>query len=203
MRCGACGHENRDGRKFCAACGGVLAPIYPACGTRNGPGEKFRGECGTALTITPPPPTPAAPRAPVARKHLADKIRDARPALEGERIHITVLFADVKGSMTLAERFDPEQWFGIVEDFFKVAAAGVPRFEGTVNRFTGDGMMAPSGAPIAHEDHAQRACLAALHMRDAVRAFAEDVYVSGSTSASAGTIKQKGMAAWLISPPTC
>ena len=99
---------------------------------------------------TPPPP-----------EHLADKIRQARPALEGERKRITVLFADVKGSMNLAERFDPEQWFRLVEDFFQVAAAGVHRFEGTVNQFTGDGMMALFGAPITHEDHAHRACLAA------------------------------------------
>ena len=78
------------------------------------------------------PPKPAAPHAPPPPKHLADKIRQARPALEGERKHITVLFADVKGSMTLAEWFDPERWFGIVEDFFRVAADGVHRFEGTV-----------------------------------------------------------------------
>ncbi len=86
------------------------------------------------------------------------------------------MFADVKGSMNLAERFDPEQWFRIVEDFIQVAADGVNRFDGTVNQFTGDGVMALFGAPIAHEDHAPRACLAALHIRDAVRAFAEDVY---------------------------
>jgi class 3 adenylate cyclase/tetratricopeptide (TPR) repeat protein len=114
-------------------------------------------------------------RTPRPPEHLADKIRQARPALEGERKHITVLFADVKGSMNLAERFDPEQWFQIVEDFFQVVADGVHRFEGTVNQFTGDGVMALFGAPIAHEDHAQRACLAALHIRDAVRAFAESV----------------------------
>jgi hypothetical protein len=94
---------------------------------------------GAAAPAAAPVENPApddlarGPRAPVPPKHLADKIRQARPALEGERKHITVLFADVKGSMNLAERFDPEQWFRIVEDFFQVAAAGVHRFERTVN----------------------------------------------------------------------
>jgi class 3 adenylate cyclase len=175
MRCGACAHENREGRKFCSACGARLVLACPSCGAANEPDEKFCGDCGVALTATPPPSKPAAQRTPAPPNHLAAKIRQARPALEGERKHITVLFADVKGSMTLAERFDPEQWFGVVEDFFQVAANGVHRFEGTVNQFTGDGMMALFGAPISHEDHAQRACLAALHIRDAMRAFAEDV----------------------------
>ncbi len=187
MRCAACAHENREGRKFCTTCGKPLALVCPSCGMPYEPGEKFCGDCGAALTAAaaPPPasPTPAspstrgqpAPRTPAAPKHLADKIRQARPALEGERKHITVLFADVKGSMTLAERFDPERWFRIVEDFFQVATDGVHRFEGTVNQFTGDGMIALFGAPIAHEDHAQRACLAALHIRDAMHAFAAQV----------------------------
>jgi class 3 adenylate cyclase len=103
------------------------------------------------------------------------KIRQSKRALEGERKHITVLFADVKGSMNLSAQFDPEQWFSIVEDFFEVVAEGVHRFEGTVHQFTGDGVMALFGAPVAHEDHAQRACLAALHIRDAVRTFAESI----------------------------
>jgi hypothetical protein len=128
------------------------------------------------------------PRTPPPPKHLADKIRQARPALEGERKHITVLFADVKGSMTLAERLDPEQWFRVVEDFFQVVADGVHRFEGTVNQFTGDGVMALFGAPIAHEDHAQRACLAALYIRDAVRAFAESVRVRHAVQFDSQTI---------------
>jgi len=81
-------------------------------------------------------------------------LRQARPALEGERKHITVLFADVKGSMNLAERFDPEQWFRIVEDFFQVVADGVHRSEGTVNQFTGDGVMALfHRSKVAHRCH--------------------------------------------------
>ena len=129
-------------------------------------------------------PSPRRPSAPAPRldcrverrtRPRTSRTRFARQGgeLEGERKHITVLFADVKGSMTLSARFDPEQWFRIVEDFFEVAAEGVHRFEGTVLQFTGDGVMALFGAPIAHEDHAQRACLAALYIRDSVRIFAD------------------------------
>ena len=108
-------------------------------------------------------------------KHLADKILQSRSALEGERKQVTVLFADVKGSMELAEQLDPEEWHRILERFFALLTEGVHRFEGTVNQYTGDGIMALFGAPIAHEDHAQRACYAALAMRDALRDFARDL----------------------------
>jgi class 3 adenylate cyclase len=87
-------------------------------------------------------------------KHLADKILTSRSALEGERKQVTVLFADVKGSMELAEQVDPEEWHRILDRFFHILTEGVHRFEGTVNQYTGDGIMALFGAPIAHEDHA-------------------------------------------------
>jgi class 3 adenylate cyclase len=108
-------------------------------------------------------------------KHLADKILQSKSALEGERKQVTVLFADVKGSMELAEQLDPEEWHQILDRFFQILTDGVHRFEGTVNQYTGDGIMALFGAPIAHEDHAQRACYAALHMRDALRSYADEL----------------------------
>jgi class 3 adenylate cyclase len=101
--------------------------------------------------------------------HLVEKILTTRSALEGERKQVTVLFADVKGSMELAEQVDPEEWHCILDRFFQILADGVHRFEGTINQYTGDGIMALFGAPIAHEDHAQRACYAALHLRDELR----------------------------------
>jgi class 3 adenylate cyclase len=174
MRCGACARENREGRKFCAACGGRLASVCSACGALNEPGESFCGDCG-AMLADARPTTASTPRAPPPPKHLADKIRKARPALAGERKHITVLSVDVKGSMTLTERMDPEHWFRIIEDYVQIVAEGVHRFEGTTNQFSGDGVIALFGAPIAHEDHARRACLAALHIRDALLAFGEVV----------------------------
>jgi class 3 adenylate cyclase/tetratricopeptide (TPR) repeat protein len=92
--------------------------------------------------------------------------------LEGERKQVTVLFADVQGSMDLAEQQDPEQWHAIMQRFFSTLADAVHRFEGTVDKFTGDGIMAVFGAPVAHEDHARRACYAALKMLDDVGQYA-------------------------------
>jgi len=125
---------------------------------------------GGAPQPTATPPTHALPPA-----RLAEKIRRAQPALEGARKQVTVLFADVKGSMAVAEQMDPETWGAIMQRFFGILADGVERFDGFVDKFTGDGIMALFGAPIAHEDHAQRACLAALHLRDALHQYARDL----------------------------
>ncbi|MCH7709038.1 MAG: AAA family ATPase [Myxococcales bacterium] len=108
-------------------------------------------------------------------KHLADKILESKSALEGERKQVTVLFADVKGSMELAEALDPEEWHSILDRFFQILTEGVHRFEGTVNQYTGDGIMALFGAPIAHEDHARRACYAALQLRDEIERYSTEV----------------------------
>jgi class 3 adenylate cyclase/DNA-binding IscR family transcriptional regulator len=184
MECGSCGAANRAGRRFCAECGARLTVMCPACQGSNEPGEKFCGDCGKLLSIAPAADTPprgdrredADPRS-YTPKHLVDRILGSRSALEGERKVVTVLFADVKGSMELAEGLDPEEWHAILERFFQILTDGVHRFEGTVNQYTGDGIMALFGAPIAHEDHAQRACYAALHLRDALRAYADELRI--------------------------
>ncbi len=121
--------------------------------------------------------TRAAERSPrdYTPKHLADKILQSKSALEGERKQVTVMFADVKGSMELAQQLDPEQWHSILNRFFEILSEGVHRFEGTVNQYTGDGIMALFGAPVAHEDHAQRACYAALHLREEIAKYATEV----------------------------
>ena len=128
--------------------------------------------CGQRFTSEPA----RDPRA-YTPKHLADKILQSKSALEGERKQVTVLFADVKGSMELAGQVDPEEWHAILDRFFQILTEGVHRFEGTVNQYTGDGIMALFGAPIAHEDHAQRACYAALHLRDELRRYADELRV--------------------------
>jgi class 3 adenylate cyclase/predicted ATPase len=112
-------------------------------------------------------------------KHLADKILRSKSALEGERKQVTVLFADVKGSMDLAEHIDPEEWHQILNRFFEILTDGVHRFEGTVNQYTGDGIMALFGAPIAHEDHARRACYSALRLSDELRRYADELRLRG------------------------
>ncbi len=174
MRCSKCGRDNRTGRKFCAHCAAKLAILCASCGAENEPGELFCGECAKAL------PEPAQPRPPpdplsYTPKHLAEKILSSRSALEGERKQVTVLFADLKGSMDLGEKVDPEEWYRIMDRFFQILAEGVHRFEGTVNEYRGDGIMALFGAPIAHEDHAQRACYSALHLREALRRYADEL----------------------------
>jgi len=175
MTCGACGFENPEGMKFCGDCGQALsvATACPGCGFENPPRFKFCGECGATLGGTPAR-VERAPRD-YTPKHLAEKILRSRSALEGERKQVTVLFADVKGSMQLAEQLGPEEWSQITQRFFKILSAGVERFEGFVDKFTGDGIMALFGAPLAHEDHAQRACYAALHLRDEIARYATEV----------------------------
>jgi class 3 adenylate cyclase len=145
-----------------------------ACQRDNPPESKFCNHCGAALAA--PSARPQGPRA-YTPPHLAEKILTTRAALEGERKQVTVLFADVKGSMELAERLDPEEWHRIVQRFLQLLAEGVHRFEGTVNQYTGDGIMALFGAPIAHEDHAQRACWAALHLRDELRRYGDELRI--------------------------
>jgi class 3 adenylate cyclase len=108
-------------------------------------------------------------------KHLSEKILTSRSALEGERKQVIVLFADVKGSMDLSEQLDPEEWHKIMERFFAILGEGVRRFEGTINQYTGGGIMALFGAPIAHEDHAQRACYGALHLQQELRRYADAI----------------------------
>ena len=118
---------------------------------------------------------PTSDRRSYTPKHLAEKILTSRSALEGERKQVTVLFADVKGSMDLAEQVDPEEWHRILDRFFAILSEGVHRFEGTINQYTGDGIMALFGAPIAHEDHAQRACYAALRLQQELRRYADQM----------------------------
>ena len=174
MRCPQCGHENAAGTKFCGECGTALALLCSACGGANPPTNKFCGECGVALMAQPPghPPSPAA----YTPKHLAEKILTSKSALEGERKQVTVLFADLKGSMELLADRDPEEARKLLDPVLERMMEAVHRYEGTVNQVMGDGIMALFGAPIAHEDHAVRACYAALRMQESIRQYAEAVH---------------------------
>src|SRR2546422_9222378 len=136
----------------------------PACRHENPEGQKFCGECGARLVAAPETATPARFTSPAAYtpKHLAEKILTSKSALEGERKQVTVMFTDVSGFTALSERLDPEDVHAIMDRAFEVILSAVHRYEGTVNQFLGDGVMALFGAPIAHEDHASRALSAAL-----------------------------------------
>ena len=169
--CSRCDEPNRPEARFCDSCGNPLALTCPACSAELRAKARFCDGCGAPVAAgTDATPHDYTPR------HLADKILNSRSALEGERKQVTVLFADVKGSLELARSIDPEDWHHILDRFFQVLAEGVHRFEGTVNQYTGDGIMALFGAPIAHEDHAQRACYAALALRDELEAQARKAF---------------------------
>jgi len=129
----------------------------PSCAHENSPRAKFCEECGTRLLRGNPSPASVHRLRSYTPRHLADRILGSRSALEGERKQVTILFADVKGSMALAEKVDPEEWHRLLDRFFGILGDGVHRFEGTINQYTGDGVMALFGAPLAHEDHAVRA----------------------------------------------
>lgn len=157
-------------------CGAPLPRRCEGCGAELPARAKFCMECGRS---TADPASSVAPARPEPRsytpQHLVEKILRSKSAIEGERKQVTILFADVSGSMALADQVDAEDWHHILNDFFAVLSRGVHRFEGTIAQYAGDGIMAIFGAPIAHEDHAQRACYAALTILEEMSAFADEV----------------------------
>jgi len=186
MKCAKCQSQNREGVKFCEECGAPLAVTCQSCGAELAPGKKFCGSCG-APTGAPAAAPVAAPAAAAERadrfaspesytpKHLAEKILTSKSAMEGERKSVTVMFADVSGFTAMSERLDPEEVHAIMDRAFEVILGAVHRYEGTINQFLGDGVMALFGAPIAHEDHAHTALSAALAIQEGLVPLQEDV----------------------------
>jgi class 3 adenylate cyclase/tetratricopeptide (TPR) repeat protein len=166
MICASCGRENREGRKFCAACGRSLAAQVEcrACGAANEPGESFCGECGAPLTTAPQ--TPAAPSAPV------------EPAVAERRL-VSVLFADLVGFTALSESRDPEEVRELLSRYFDTCRRLVGLYGGVVEKFIGDAVMAVWGTPVATEDDAERAVRAALDLVAAVQALGQEAGIDG------------------------
>jgi class 3 adenylate cyclase/tetratricopeptide (TPR) repeat protein len=177
VRCTSCDRENPGDAAFCAGCGERLQQLCRGCGRANAVDAAFCNGCGRPLdeAAAQTPPAPAKDPREYTPKHLADKILTTKSALEGERKLVTVLFVDLKGSMDLAGSIDAEEWHTILDRFFGILADGVHRFEGTVNQYTGDGIMALFGAPITHEDHAHRACYAALQLAGELREYMQEL----------------------------
>src|SRR6266496_3938298 len=179
MTCPRCQHENPIDATFCDECGARLEAACAACGEPNRPGAKFCRKCGQPRIQTDRGSQTNASRftAPerYTPKHLAERILNSKAALEGERKQVTVLFADLKGSMELLADRDPEEARKILDPVLEHMMEAVHRYEGTVNQVMGDGIMALFGAPLAHEDHAVRACYAALYMQDSVKRYADGV----------------------------
>ncbi len=156
--CPRCGQDNRAGVRFCEECGARIDPRCPACESVVPAESKFCGTCGTAVSA----PEAYAPALPSG--HLLT----SRAAVEGERKHVTVLFADIRSSLEMLADRDPEESRAVLDPVLLCMMDAVHRYEGTVNQVLGDGIMALFGAPLAYEDHAVRACHAALDMHDAV-----------------------------------
>src|SRR5215212_5955197 len=170
MRCTACGHDNRETAAFCESCGGRLAVACARCSNELRSGARFCDGCGKAVAPAVQPSNTPAPHAHTPR-HLVEKILAGRDALAGERKQVTVLFADIVGSTELIRDRDPEDAQRLLDGVVRVMMDAVHRYEGTVSRLMGDGLMAMFGAPVAHEDHAVRACYAALSLQDGMHRF--------------------------------
>ncbi len=172
LKCASCMHDNQSGARFCANCGVRLAVQCQACGEPATSDQRFCTSCGAALAPGIAVPAAGAELAlsPVnyTPPHLAQRILANRQALRGEKKQVTVLFCDVVESTVLAGAIGAEGMHTLLSDFFTRALAQVHHFEGTVNQFLGDGFMAIFGAPLAYEDHAARAGLAAIAIRRAV-----------------------------------
>src|SRR5437867_6589416 len=176
MACPRCGLKTPSDAAFCPGCGAKLVTACPQCGTANRPDDKFCKQCGGPLVTLAGAPAVARFGSPGAYtpRHLAEKILTTKAALEGERKQVTVLFADLRGSMELLADRDPEEARRILDPVLAHMMDAVHRYEGTVNQVMGDGIMALFGAPLAHEDHAVRACYAALQMQESVNRYAEE-----------------------------
>src|SRR5271169_6868318 len=181
MRCSKCGTQGIPGKKFCAECGSPLSNRCSNCGSDNAPAAKFCADCGNALgkgigSVSANAGSPVA-EAPSAVRMTPEQPDCSLP--EGERKTVTALFADIKGSMELMEDLDPEEARAIVDPALKLMIDAVHRYDGYIVQSTGDGIFALFGAPVAHEDHPQRALYAALRMQEDIRRYAEQLRSEG------------------------
>src|SRR5262245_9791610 len=181
MHCPRCQHENPPGARFCNSCGAALELVCPSCRHHNPAGSRFCNGCGDVLgaALAPAEPRFASPEN-YTPKHLAAIILTSKDALEGERKQVTVLFADIKGSMELVADRDPEEARQLFDPVLERMMEAVHHYEGTVNQVMGDGIMALFGAPVSHEDHAVRACYAALRMTERIRQYGDEIAGPGS-----------------------
>ncbi|MBV8358351.1 MAG: AAA family ATPase, partial [Deltaproteobacteria bacterium] len=171
MRCSECGTQNPVAKRFCAQCGSALPLLCPKCGIENPGTSRFCGDCGSALTANLPKAVPSSARtAPVSGMPQQTEVPSAA---DGERKTITALFADIKGSMELIENLDPEQARNVIDPALRLMMEAIRRYGGRVVHSTGDGIFAIFGAPLADEDHAQRALYAALRMQDDLNRYSD------------------------------
>jgi hypothetical protein len=184
MNCPACGHENPDSAKFCNQCARPLPIRCSNCGSSNPAGSKFCNECAAPLTTSKSFLT--------ANQQIHSEIQlnpeqiDSSATPDGERKTVTALFADIKGSTELMEGLDPEEARAIIDPALRIMIEAVRRYDGYVVQSTGDGIFALFGAPLAHEDHPQRALYAALRMQQELRGYSASIVADGAIPFRAG-----------------
>jgi class 3 adenylate cyclase len=176
MHCSNCGAENPEGLKFCNECAAPLKKRCRNCGFENVTTAKFCGECAALLSASTGAATPLSKS--VSSLRVTAEV-DSVAILEGERKTVTALFADIKGSTELMQDLDPEEARAIIDPALKVMIEAVNRYDGYVVQSTGDGIFALFGAPLAHEDHPQRALYAALRMQEELHRHSAKVVADG------------------------
>jgi class 3 adenylate cyclase/tetratricopeptide (TPR) repeat protein len=187
MKCAHCQTENSDDASFCDECGAPLDVSCSHCGESNRPSAKFCRKCGQRLGAgAAVGGAESSAGKNVVPKHLAEKILASRRFVEGERKQVTVLFADIRGSTSVVEKLDPEEVRKYFDPILHIMMDAVHRYEGTVNQVLGDGIMALFGAPLTHEDHALRACYAALAMQEAMQRYSETAREGGALKIGIG-----------------
>ena len=176
MICAQCKTENPDGLKFCNECGAAFERPCGSCGFKNAPTAKFCGQCGARMNAESAPSAKRSVEAPIriAETHAAENI-------DGERKTVTALFADIKGSTELMAELDPEEARAIIDPALTLMIDAVRRYDGYVVQSTGDGIFALFGAPVAHEDHPQRALYAALRLQEELKRYSAKVLAEGGT----------------------
>src|SRR5215472_7674418 len=177
MRCSKCATENPAGNKFCGGCGSALSARCPQCGAENNPSFRFCGNCGASLSAQDSPKAEALALASSSIRVTAEP----SDIPEGERKTVTALFADIKGSTELERDLDPEEARAIVDPALKVMIDAVHRYDGYVVQSTGDGVFALFGAPVAREDHPQRALYAALRIQEELRRYSAKLVGEGGS----------------------
>jgi len=178
MRCPSCNHDNSVDASFCDACGEKLESVCATCGSTNQPGARFCKKCGTRIATESAPAKPAA-ASPAPKVRVSPEQAEAS-SLEGERKTVTALFADIKGSTELEQDLDPEEARAIIDPALKLMIDAVRRYDGYIVQSTGDGIFALFGAPLAHEDHPQRALYAALRMQEELKKYSTRLREAGN-----------------------
>jgi len=183
MRCTKCSTEGIPGKKFCAECGNPLSNLCPRCGSDNPADAKFCADCGVALATHPASPSASTAKASSTAPAIRVTPDQLIPSttLDGERKTVTALFADIKGSTELMADLDPEEARAIIDPALRLMIDAAHRYDGYVVQSTGDGIFALFGAPLAHEDHPQRALYAALRIQEELQRYSTKVVASGSS----------------------